>query len=171
MWDKGIVESSSERAAAGILNVVFVDPQIPQNSGSTARLCAATGSTLHLCGKLGFRTDDRYLKRAGLDYWEYVAIKQHAGFDDLVAANPAARFLCFSRHATRLYSDARYLAGDFLIFGAETTGLPGEILDRYASDCYRIPMIPGIRSLNLATSAGIVVFEALRQLGNPHVNL
>lgn len=150
------------------LHVVFVNPEIPQNTGSTVRLCAATGVKLHLAGRLGFRTDDRYLKRAGLDYWEFSSVEMHRKFEDLKTAAPGARFLYFSKTAEKLYSDAEYKLGDYLVFGAETKGLPPKILEPNHESTYRIPILPCVRSLNLATATGIVVFEALRQLGFPH---
>jgi len=151
------------------LHVVYVAPEIPQNTGSTVRLCAATGVKLHLAGRLGFRTDDRYLKRAGLDYWEFSSVEIHRSFDALKAATPGARFLYFSKTAEKLYSDAGFQPGDYLVFGSETKGLPPEILEPNGENAYRIPILPCVRSLNLATATGIVVFEALRQLGFPHV--
>ncbi|HOO57614.1 MAG TPA: tRNA (cytidine(34)-2'-O)-methyltransferase [bacterium] len=152
------------------LNVVYVKPEIPQNTGSTARLCAATGIPLHLVGRLGFRIDDRAVKRAGLDYWKHVTVVRHRDFDSLRAeAGDAARFLLFSKTAKKLYSEAEYRKGDYLVFGSETKGLPPEIMEAYSETCYRIPILPGVRSLNLATSTGIVVFEALRALGFPHM--
>ncbi len=153
-----------------LLNVVYVNPEIPQNTGSTARLCAAAGIPLHLVGRLGFRIDDKAVKRAGLDYWEHVTVVRHKDFKALEAsAPPGARFLLFSKSALKIYSDAQYRLGDYLVFGAETKGLPPEIFEAHSDHCYRIPILPAVRSLNLATSTGIVVYEALRQLGFPHV--
>ncbi|MFA6450181.1 MAG: tRNA (cytidine(34)-2'-O)-methyltransferase [bacterium] len=151
------------------LNIVYVNPEIPQNTGSTARLCAAAGLPLHLVGRLGFRIDDRAVKRAGLDYWEHVTVHRHKDFNALKEYAPGARFLLFSKTASTLYSDAEYMPGDYLVFGAETKGLPPDIMETYKERCYRIPILPQVRSLNLATSTGIVVFEALRQLGFPHM--
>jgi len=156
-------------AASPPLHIVYVNPEIPQNTGSTARLCAAAGIPLHLVGRLGFRIDDRAVKRAGLDYWHSVTIARHKDFAALEAAAPGARFLLFSKSAQALYSDAGYRHGDYLVFGAETKGLPAELMEKYKDSCYRIPILPAVRSLNLATSTGIVVYEALRQLGFPNV--
>ncbi len=151
------------------LNIVYVNPEIPQNTGSTARLCAATGVTLHLVGRLGFRIDDRAVRRAGLDYWEHVDTRRHKSFDDLRAEFPNARFLFFSKSASRLYTEAKYAEGDFLVFGSETKGLPPELTASAQESCFRIPIdASAVRSLNLATATGIAVFEALRQLGFPH---
>jgi len=147
-----------------MLNIVFVEPEIPQNTGSTARLCAATGAALHLVGKLGFRIDDAAVKRAGLDYWEHVRLKLHPSLESLKKAAPEeARFFYFSSSADLLYTDVQYRAGDFLVFGKESTGLPREILEQNRASCFRIPILNTVRSLNLATAAGIVLYEALRQ--------
>ncbi len=151
------------------LHIVYVGPEIPQNTGSTARLCAATGIPLHLVGRLGFRIDDKAVKRAGLDYWHSVTVLRHKEFADLEAEAPGARFLLFSKSAQKLYTEAEYQRGDYLVFGAETKGLPADLMDKYKDNCYRIPILPAVRSLNLATSTGIVVYEALRQLGFPHM--
>jgi tRNA (cytidine/uridine-2'-O-)-methyltransferase len=151
------------------LNIVYVNPEIPQNTGTTARMCAATGIPLHLVGRLGFRIDDRAVKRAGLDYWKHVAVHRHKDFGALEESAPGARFLLFSKTADALYSDAEYRLGDYLVFGAETKGLPPEIMEKYKERCSRIPILNEVRSLNLATSTGIVVYEALRQLGFPHM--
>ncbi len=150
------------------LNIVYVNPEIPQNTGSTARLCAATGIPLHLVGRLGFRIDDRAVRRAGLDYWPHVDVRRHKDFAALKeSAGPGARFLLFSKSAARLYSGAVFKPGDYLVFGAETKGLPPELMREYEDSCFRIPILPAVRSLNLATSTGIVVYEALRSLGFP----
>jgi len=147
-----------------MFNIVFVEPEIPQNTGSTARLCAATGATLHLVGKLGFSIDDAAVKRAGLDYWEHVNLKYHPSIDALKAAAPLdARFLYFSSSAETLYTDIQYRIGDFLVFGKESVGLPRELLEQNRPFCFRIPIRSAIRSLNIATAAGVVLYEALRQ--------
>ncbi len=147
-------------------NIVLVEPEIPPNTGSVARLCGATDTTLHLVRPLGFSTDDRYLKRAGLDYWPYVNIIYWDSLAAFMAASPAERLFFLSKKTDKPYTKARFKGGDFLVFGKETKGLPADILERYARQCYTIPMSnPHIRSLNLAMSAGIVLYEALRQQG------
>ncbi len=147
-----------------MFHVALWEPEIPPNTGNIARLCAATGAVLHLIGRLGFRLDDRRLRRAGLDYWPHVEIRRHTGFADFEAALAGARQLCFSAHATRPYTAVRYRDGDCLLFGGETHGLPPDILERHASATFLIPMPAGkVRSLNLATAVGIVLYEALRQ--------
>jgi tRNA (cytidine/uridine-2'-O-)-methyltransferase len=149
------------------LHIALVEPEIPPNTGNIARLCGATYTVLHLVGRLGFRTDDKYVRRAGLDYWDYVEIHYHRSLEALNQFLPQARFLYFSTKAARVYTDWRYRAHDCLVFGRETRGLPEELLRANWEHCLRIPMPnPNIRSLNLATSAGIALYEALRQLGN-----
>lgn len=149
------------------LHVVLVRPEIPQNTGSIARLVAATRTRLHLVGPLGFSLEDRYLKRAGLDYWPLVDLRTYAGWDEFAAANSRARCAFFSTHATKLYPEARYERGDFLIFGSETEGLGGAFIRDRIEQAYRIPIFePSVRSLNLANAVSIVVYEALRQIGD-----
>ncbi|MEW5944864.1 MAG: tRNA (cytidine(34)-2'-O)-methyltransferase [bacterium] len=149
-----------------MFNIVFVEPEIPQNAGSTARLCAAAGAALHLVGRLGFRTDSASVRRAGLDYWEHARVERHESVEALrELAGADARFFYFSSSARRLYTDIRYAPGDYLVFGRESTGLPRDLLERNAGSCFRIPILPSVRSLNLATAAGIVLYEALRQQG------
>jgi tRNA (cytidine/uridine-2'-O-)-methyltransferase len=150
-----------------MLHVALFEPEIPPNTGNIARLCAATGCVLHLIGRLGFRIDDKQLKRAGLDYWHAVDIRQHDSFIAFESTlDPDTRIFCLSARAVRHHTSARYQPGDVLLFGPESRGLPAEVLQRHAERTLTIPM-PGsgvVRSLNLSTAAGIVVYEALRQL-------
>jgi tRNA (cytidine/uridine-2'-O-)-methyltransferase len=142
-----------------MIHVALVEPEIPPNTGNVARLCAATRTPLHIVGVAGFRLDDRAVRRAGLDYWPEVQLSKHR---DL----PQARFVYLTTKARRAYTDWRYADGDCLIFGRETRGLPEELLRANASNCVTIPMLnPNVRSLNLATSVAIVLYEALRQTG------
>ncbi len=146
------------------LNVVLVEPEIPPNTGTTARLCGATDTILHLVKPLGFSTDDKHLKRAGLDYWKYVKIVYWDSFDDFLTAQDEEKLYLFTKKTGKPYTEAKYNPGDFLIFGRETKGLPEEVIRLYKDRCYTIPMSnPKIRSLNLANAAGIVLYEALRQ--------
>ncbi len=148
----------------GCLHVALLEPEIPPNTGNIARLCAATGTSLHLIGKLGFRTDDQAVRRAGLDYWHEVEIRYQQTLDALYESLPESRFLYFSTKGERLYTDHEYATGDCLVFGRETAGLPEELLRANWERCLTIPMPnPRVRSLNLATAVGIVVYEALRQ--------
>ncbi len=151
------------------LHIVLVRPEIPQNTGSIARLAAATRARLHLVGPLGFSLEDRYLKRAGLDYWPLVDLRKYQDwneFDGLFGSSQGPSFKYFSARTTKTYVAAQYRAGDFLVFGSETKGLGREFIQEREHAAYRIPIFePGVRSLNLANAVSIVVYEALRQLG------
>jgi tRNA (cytidine/uridine-2'-O-)-methyltransferase len=148
----------------GNFNIVLVEPEIPPNTGSIARLCGATDSILHLIRPLGFRTDDRYLKRAGLDYWAHVKIIYWDDFESFMAAQTLGQLHFLSKRASKTYTECRFHPGDYLVFGKETKGLPTYILGNLPERCYRIPMSnPHIRSLNLAMACGIVLYEAIRQ--------
>jgi len=145
-------------------HIVLVEPEIPPNTGTIARLCGATNTTLHLVHPLGFSTDDRYLKRAGLDYWQHVTIVSWPSFSDFLESHPLERMFLLSKKSTRSYTEARFQPGDFLVFGKETKGLPEDFLHAHPERCYTVPMAnKNIRSLNLAMTAGIVLYEALRQ--------
>ncbi len=148
-----------------MLNVVLVEPEIPPNTGNVGRLCLATGARLHLVKPLGFSLDDRAVRRAGLDYWRDVDVKLWDSLDELfAAAGSGARFFFVTTKAKRAYWDAQFRDGDFLVFGRETKGLPEPLLAAHAESCLTIPMTGSTRSLNLATAAGIVLYEAVRQL-------
>ncbi|HEX4630405.1 MAG TPA: tRNA (cytidine(34)-2'-O)-methyltransferase [Chthoniobacterales bacterium] len=147
-----------------MFNVVLVEPEIPPNTGNIGRLCLATGSTLHLVKPLGFSIDDRELKRAGLDYWKEVDVKLWDSFGQLRNENANARFFLLTTKSDRAYYDVKFRAGDFLVFGRETKGLPEPLLAANRDELLTIPM-RGTRSLNLATAVGIVLFEAMRQIG------
>ena len=146
-------------------HIVLVEPEIPGNTGNVARLCAATGCHLPLVRPLGFTIDDKNLKRAGLDYWHLLSISYHDSFAELQKLYPNSRFFCHTTKTDRFHSDAKYLPGDFLVFGKETAGLPQTILDQYVDSCVRLPMIEGARSLNLSNAVAVSVYEALRQTG------
>jgi tRNA (cytidine/uridine-2'-O-)-methyltransferase len=148
------------------LQIVLVEPEIPPNTGAIARLCAATNTVLHLVEPLGFKLDDRTLKRAGMDYWQHVTWHAWPNWAALRAAHPQARFHFLTTKTDRPYTDARFEPDDFLVFGRETKGLPESLLRENAAACFTIPMAnPQVRSLNLTTAAAIVLFEALRQAG------
>lgn len=148
-----------------MLHVALWEPEIPPNVGNIARLCAATGTVLHLVGRLGFRLDDRDLKRAGLDYWPHVQILEHATLGELEAKLANARILPVTTKSTRLYTRERYQVGDCLLFGSESKGLPPTVLERHLASAITIPMpTKKVRSLNIATAVGIVLYESLRQL-------
>jgi tRNA (cytidine/uridine-2'-O-)-methyltransferase len=150
-----------------MLHVALLEPEIPPNTGNVARLCAATGTRLHLVGRLGFRLDNRSLRRAGLDYWPAVDLRTHATLADLEAELAGSRIVVIESQAPRPYTRAAFRDGDCLLFGPESRGLPPGVLERHAASAFHIPMPTGaVRSLNLATAAGIVLYEALRQLHN-----
>ena len=156
-----------ERKSEFNLNVVLVEPEIPQNTGSIARTCAATGACLHLIKPLGFSTKDKDLKRAGLDYWHLVDITYHESLADFLEAHASVKLNFLTKKATRTYDHIDFTGKVYLIFGKETAGIPGEILKKYEDDCYRIPMKAEARSLNLSNAVSIVAYEALRQNGFP----
>jgi tRNA (cytidine/uridine-2'-O-)-methyltransferase len=147
------------------LKVVLVEPEIPQNTGNIARLCAVTGAELHLVRPLGFFLTEKNFKRAGMDYLKDVPIVVHDDLPALWKVIGDGRFWLTSAFATKAYWDVEYMAGDWIFFGKESAGLPREMLEQHAERCVTIPMVDGARGLNLATSAGIVVYEAVRQIG------
>lgn len=148
-----------------MLHIALVEPEIPPNTGNIARVCAATFTSLHIVGVTGFRMDDRTLKRAGLDYWEAVDLHRHLDLERLYESLPTSRFLYFTTKTKKVYTDFQYQDEDCLIFGRETRGLPEDLLKSNWERCLTIPMPnPRVRSLNLATSVGIVLYEALRQV-------
>lgn len=147
------------------LHVALIQPQIPPNTGNVARLCAAADTPLHLVGPLGFSMDEAEVRRAGLDYWPHVDLWVHPGWGDFRAAVSRERCLYFSANAERPFWEAPLTESSCLVFGNETDGMPPRILEKHPERCYRIPMRPGIRSLNLATAVGIVLYDALRRTG------
>ena len=148
------------------LNIVLVEPEIPQNAGNIARTCAVTGSVLHMVRPLGFEVSDKYLKRAGLDYWHLVDIRYYDSLDELMDKYyNGNNFYFYSTKAKIIHSDAKYKDGDFLVFGKETKGLPEDFLKKHYKECVRIPMMGETRSLNLSNSVCVGVYEALRQMG------
>ncbi|HKV37604.1 MAG TPA: tRNA (cytidine(34)-2'-O)-methyltransferase [Blastocatellia bacterium] len=159
---------SKTEPAVSMLHVALIEPEIPPNTGNIARLCAATFTPLHLVGKLGFKTTDKAVKRAGLDYWNDVDIHYHLDIAALYDALPDCRYLYFTTKTNNAYTNFKYQASDCLIFGRETRGLPEDLLRANPDRCLTLPM-PNhrVRSLNLATSVGIAVYEAYRQIGFP----
>jgi tRNA (cytidine/uridine-2'-O-)-methyltransferase len=148
------------------MHVVLFEPEIPPNTGSVARLCAATLTPLHLIEPLGFKIDDKHLKRAGLDYWEFVELHVHKSWNDFLTTAAPKNLLFFSKRAAKSYTSTRYDENDFLVFGPETRGLPPRLLETNQNRFFRIPMMGiGVRSLNLSNAVSIVLYEALRQLG------
>ncbi len=151
-----------------MLHICLVEPEIPPNTGNIARLCAATFTDLHIVGVVGFRLDEKAVKRAGLDYWDEVKIHRHFDLENLYRALPNSRFLYFTTKSKKIYTNFHFQDEDCLIFGRETRGLPEDLLKANWERCLTIPMPnKNVRSINLATSAGIVLYEALRQVGFP----
>ena len=150
-----------------MLNIVLVEPEIPPNTGNVARLCAATGATLHLVKPLGFEITDKHLKRAGLDYWDMLDIHVYENYAEFEEKNPVGTRYLATTKARRLHTEIQFEQGGYLLFGKETKGLAPEILARYPDTTMRLPMRSDARSLNLSNSVAVVVYEALRQWGNP----
>lgn len=147
------------------MNIVLYQPEIPPNTGNIARTCACTGASLHLIRPLGFSTDEKAVRRAGLDYWDKVNVNYYNSFAELEEKYSDHNFYFATKFASRYYTGIEYESDDFLVFGQETAGLPEEITERYKENCIRIPMLKEVRSLNLANSVSIILYEALRQNG------
>jgi tRNA (cytidine/uridine-2'-O-)-methyltransferase len=145
------------------LNIVLLEPEIPQNTGNIARTCAASGASLHMIKPFGFKIDDAKLKRAGMDYWYHLDIHYYENLDEFFEKNPNACFYLFTKKASKRYTDITYQDNSFLFFGRESCGLPEELLERFSDRCLRIPMREGLRSLNQSNSVAIAVYEVLRQ--------
>lgn len=152
-----------------MLNIVLVEPEIPQNTGNIARTCAATGTRLHLIKPLGFSIDEKQVRRAGLDYWDKVDVHTYDSLAELMDANPDAKYFFSTTRCRRNYTEQTYEDGCFLVFGKETAGLPKALLEAHPEECIRIPMRQTLRSLNLANSVAIVLYEALRQISFPEM--
>ena len=152
-----------------MLNVVLVEPEIPQNCGNIARTCAATGARLHLIRPLGFDISEKAVRRAGLDYWHMVEVFDYENLEDFFARNDVRQMWCLSTKAPRCYTEARFEDGCYLFFGKETKGLPESFLQEHRESCVRIPMRSDARSLNLSNAVAVTVFEALRQLDFPQL--
>ncbi|WP_128894935.1 tRNA (uridine(34)/cytosine(34)/5-carboxymethylaminomethyluridine(34)-2'-O)-methyltransferase TrmL [Longirhabdus pacifica] len=149
------------------LHIVLVEPEIPANTGNISRTCAATGAHLHLVRPLGFSTDDKTLKRAGLDYWHAVHVHYYDSFEELQEKYEGHRFFYATTKAKHSYAQFEYKDGDFFVFGKETKGLPVSLLEKNRETCIRMPMSNAVRSLNLSNSAAVILYEALRQLEFP----
>ena len=154
-----------------MLNIVLVEPEIPQNAGNIVRTCAVTGSTLHMVRPLGFEVTDKHLKRAGLDYWQYLDISYYDSIEEVMDKfYNGSNFHFFSTKSNIIHSEAKFKDGDFLVFGKESKGLPEDLLKEHYDECVRIPMMGELRSLNLSNSVCVGVYEGLRQLGYPGFN-
>ena len=148
-----------------MLNIVLHEPDMPANTGNIGRTCVATGSVLHLIEPLGFKINDKTVKRAGLDYWEKLDVRTYINFEEFLEKNPGAKIYMATTKAKQTYADVQYEEDCYIMFGKESAGIPEEILLDYKETAIRIPMLPAIRSLNLSNSVSIVVYEALRQQG------
>lgn len=146
-----------------ILNIVLFEPEIPQNTGNIARLCACVGAKLYLVGRLGFSLDEKHLKRAGLDYWDKLDIEKVQTLDELIEKNKDSNFYYFTTKTDKKYTKVQYKTGDFFVFGPETRGIPEDILNKNKDFCVTIPMKKTTRSLNLSNSVAIATYEAVRQ--------
>lgn len=145
------------------MNIVLHQPEIPANTGNIGRTCVATGSVLHLIEPLGFRLDEKDIKRAGMDYWQHLDVRRYINFEDFLAKNPGAKIWMATTKAKHTYTEVSFGPDDYIMFGKESAGIPEEILVDHEETCIRIPMLSQIRSLNLSNSVAIVLYEALRQ--------
>lgn len=148
-----------------MVNIVLLEPEIPANTGNIGRSCVATGSVLHLIRPLGFSVDDKYIKRAGMDYWAQLDVRYYDNFDDFLDQNGHPVVFMTSSKVHKCYAEVDYPPGAFIMFGKESAGIPAEILARSPETCVRIPMVPRVRCLNLGSSVAVVLYEALRQQG------
>ncbi|HIW81613.1 MAG TPA: tRNA (cytidine(34)-2'-O)-methyltransferase [Candidatus Acetatifactor stercoripullorum] len=153
------------------MHIVLHQPEIPANTGNIGRTCAATGTSLHLIEPLGFRLNEKEIKRAGMDYWQQLDVTRYLNFEEFKNTHPGAKIWMATTKAKRIYTEAAFGPDDFLMFGKESAGIPEEILVQYQETAIRIPMLPSIRSLNLSNSVAIVLYEALRQNGFPEMQL
>ena len=145
------------------MNIVLHQPEIPANTGNIGRTCVATGTTLHLIEPLGFKLNEKEIRRAGMDYWEHLDVRRYMNFEEFIEKNPGARIWMATTKAKNVYTDVPFEENDYIMFGKESAGIPEEILVDYEETCIRIPMLDKIRSLNLANSVAVVLYEALRQ--------
>ena len=145
------------------MNIVLLEPEIPQNTGNIGRTCCATGTKLHLIEPMGFRINEKSLKRAGMDYWEHLDVRRYMNFEEFLEKNPGAKIWMATTKAKKVYTEAQFGPDDYIMFGKESAGIPEEILVDHEDTCIRIPMLDKVRSLNLSNSVSIVLYEALRQ--------
>ena len=153
------------------LNIVLFEPEIPANTGNIGRTCVATGTRLHLIEPLGFRLNEKSVKRAGMDYWEHLDVTRYINYEDFLAKNPGAKIYMATTKAKKTYTEVAYEPDCYIMFGKESAGIPEEILMEHKDQCVRIPMINEIRSLNLSNSVAIVLYEALRQNHFSHMQM
>lgn len=154
-----------------MLNIVLFEPEIPANTGNIGRTCVATNTRLHLIEPLGFRLNEKAIKRAGMDYWDDLDVTTYIDYDDFLEKNPGAKIYMATTKASKVYTEAKFEPDCYIMFGKESAGIPEEILVEHKENCIRIPMVGDIRSLNLGNSVAVVLYEALRQNGFSHMNL
>ena len=153
------------------MNIILHQPEIPANTGNIGRTCVATGTKLHLIEPLGFKLNEKSIKRAGMDYWEHLDVTRYVNFEEFLEKNPNAKIWMATTKAKHIYTEVEYSPDDFIMFGKESAGIPEELLVDYEETCIRIPMLEQVRSLNLSNSVAIVLYEALRQNGFSHMQL
>lgn len=154
-----------------MLNIVLFEPEIPANTGNIGRTCVATNTRLHLIEPLGFRLNEKAIKRAGMDYWDDLDVTTYIDYNDFLEKNPGAKIYMATTKASKVYTEVKFEPDSYIMFGKESAGIPEEILVEHKENCIRIPMVGDIRSLNLGNSVAIVLYEALRQNGFSHMNL
>ena len=154
-----------------MLNIVLFEPEIPVNTGNIGRTCVATNTRLHLIEPLGFRLNEKAIKRAGMDYWDDLDVTTYIDYNDFLEKNPGAKIYMATTKASKVYTEAKFEPDCYIMFGKESAGIPEEILVEHKENCIRIPMVGDIRSLNLGNSVAVVLYEALRQNGFSHMNL
>ncbi|MBD5105667.1 MAG: tRNA (uridine(34)/cytosine(34)/5-carboxymethylaminomethyluridine(34)-2'-O)-methyltransferase TrmL [Lachnospiraceae bacterium] len=154
-----------------MMNIILHQPEIPANTGNIGRTCVATGTKLHLIEPLGFKLNEKSIKRAGMDYWEHLDVTRYVNFEEFLEKNPNAKIWMATTKAKHIYTEVEYSPDDFIMFGKESAGIPEELLVDYEETCIRIPMLEQVRSLNLSNSVAIVLYEALRQNGFSHMQL
>lgn len=153
------------------MNIILHQPEIPANTGNIGRTCVASGTKLHLIEPLGFKLNEKSIKRSGMDYWEHLDVTRYVNFQEFLEKNPNAKIWMATTKAKHIYTEVEYSPDDFIMFGKESAGIPEEILVDYEETCIRIPMLEQVRSLNLSNSVAIVLYEALRQSGFSHMQL
>lgn len=162
---------TTEGKGDDMLNIVLHEPEMPANTGNIGRTCVAAGCVLHLIEPMGFRLNEKMIKRAGLDYWDKLDVRTYINYEDFLSKNPGAKIYMATTKSKQTYADIKYEEDCYIMFGKESAGIPEEILLQNKENCIRIPMLPDIRSLNLANSVAIVAYEALRQQGFSHMQL
>ena len=163
--ERAETEKERKRIGRSEMHIILHQPEIPGNTGNIGRTCVATGTPLHLIEPLGFRLDEKSIKRAGMDYWEKLDVTTYINYEDFLERNPRAKIYMATTKAPKIYTEVRYEPDCYIMFGKESAGIPEEILVNHKEDCIRIPMLGDVRSLNLGNSVAVILYEALRQNG------